>query len=1675
MLVLKTVLSPCTRSVGYKVVKCASHVEVPTSSSSNAMLRGFGKLYGWWCAVTTLRQIFRCPLPMLNFNNFSVRNLIVFITILLKESDVAFLGFLSLFGLLATMLVLVIVVFASFLLCEIPCTCLFLVCIVLLYRFPGPEGTDYVFESTSKRSSKHVKYKFRFVCRRLSAKKKAKKTRRILKLLSSYASTISALPSFQSSMESSNLAKLTCEVSKLCALVLLMCRVQSKTERICALYLYLHSIHDSVTMDTVRDVFSSFLDLPMPASFQSGVFDDLHHGSKQVKQCYMAMFTGDVALKVSRLIRIIVAFSACRENPADLMFNPSLLEELGIKGQEHGPLPIITLALDSIECVLERISVFSKSKDINDLFAANPKLRKIENLIIKIEGNAPSVLLETFDLCEYDDMASFFSDLDEVISFISEEARHIPSDAYRRFISEKLTRMIAIRNRANATRCAHDLRVAPYSLLLYGDSGVGKSSLANYVMKQVLACNNFASDSSNVATLNMRDKFESDYKPFHSGVILDDIANAKFNSPGYVDHCSRIIDLVNNIPKAALQAEADRKGLIMMEPKAMLATTNVKSLNAFLASNEPGSILRRFNLTVTVEVKPQFRYPGSASLDSSSTNGSMDLWDLKVERVLIIPSEGKGNSDVRYVTEAENIGLEDLLLLVRDDSKRHFEEQKSVVKRSKSVYKSDMCDCGLLRLACSRCSNQSPDTSGSAFQAGFAQDILSMIFLRGLIDFPIVGFVCGFSHEVHPVLPYFLVGIFGCLGTLSLWFVPVATIFASVVSAHHFVRSCRFYSLGMLRETWPRIFRYLRDRFAYVVKWKRPLLFMSISIPIILGLIRCVSTMYQLTKETEYQGVSGGVDVPPDKIQKEDVWKKAARVPIPVSEACSNTKYCDMSKFMPQTVRSCRFTVKNTGDGVFAHSNIFSIKSNIWVMNKHIWQQRDGDHIRVSITRGPTKEYNCNSMTVTIHEHDVFEYPNSDLVFFRLIKGGSVKDITPFLLSDKALPALDNIGGHLFYRDLEGDVRTIVGRSGHFVRQSILKKYTAVYHSTDEPTFGGLCGAVHCIDGKNPFILGIHFGGTSGTEKAMTAPITIEMVEKAVDGLRDPRGVAWQSSGTLPLNLGDTDFGPLDNVHKKSSCNFLSEDANVDVYGAHSLGRGTYHSDVVKSEISDTVAEVTGYERIHGPPPNMNHWRHFNTHLENISHTCDDVDLDILDVAYDDLLAKFSQVVRSDSEGAARIVPLKEVDNVGGVQGVRFLDSMVMSTSAGWPLNCPKSAYIDHIQDETPNTNRAMLLSREIKDEVDRIEQCYMRGERAYCVFRANLKDEPTKFTKKKVRVFAGAPLAFSYLIRKYFLALVVFIQNHPIAFECAVGVNAHGPEWDELMRFVDSKGVERCVAGDYSAYDTRCSATILHKAYTVMFRLCEISNSYNGGAFSDSDFLIMKGLITDLCQPLYEHDGVILGVVGSNPSGHNLTVIVNNFANSLYMRYSFFALAAIQGLPKLKFDDHVSLLCYGDDNKMTVSEDAMWFNHTAISAVLSSIDVKYTMPDKEADSVPFVHSTDADFLKRGAVLDEELGVYFAPLDINSIFKSMHCRMRSSPMGPTEHGGSAINSACVELFFHGREVYETIVPQLQQVVDRHNLHPHLPRSSLFTYDEQRHKYYENYYPHLLEDSETESH
>jgi hypothetical protein len=382
---------------------------------------------------------------------------------------------------------------------------------------------------------------------------------------------------------------------------------------------------------------------------------------------------------------------------------------------------------------------------------------------------------------------------------------------------------------------------------------------------------------------------------------------------------------------------------------------------------------------------------------------------------------------------------------------------------------------------------------------------------------------------------------------------------------------------------------------------------------------------------------------------------------------------------------------------------------------------------------------------------------------------------------------------------------------------------------------------------------------------------------------------------------------------------------------------------------------------------------------------------------------------------------------LNGVDGVAFVDRINCNTSAGNPYKKSKNHFINFDDD-----NRIASLHEEVQARIEEIHTSYKAGKRFHPQFCGHLKDEPTSIKKVKLaktRLFTGSEFAWSVVVRQYFLPHIRLIQNNPHVFEAMPGIVAQSTQWEETHADLCKFGKDRIIAGDYAKFDKKMAAPFILSAFGILVRLSEKAG------WCEEDLMYLRCIAYDTAFPTIDVKGDLIEIQG-NPSGHPLTVIINCLVNSLYMRYVFCMISK----KKLKdFKKYVVLKTYGDDNIMGVSRECPEFNHTRIALGLSLIGVKYTMADKDAESVPYINICDSSFLKRKFREDKDIGAIVAPLDSSSFDKMLTSFVDNGVISAQAHSVCVMETALREYFFYGRDVFEEKRELMLSVLEKADL------------------------------------
>jgi hypothetical protein len=683
--------------------------------------------------------------------------------------------------------------------------------------------------------------------------------------------------------------------------------------------------------------------------------------------------------------------------------------------------------------------------------------------------------------------------------------------------------------------------------------------------------------------------------------------------------------------------------------------------------------------------------------------------------------------------------------------------------------------------------------------------------------------------------------------------------------------------------------------------------------------------------------------------------------------------------------------------------NPLMVDTNFMILPRHYFDK--GDTTMICKRNNPHTL--GGTYNVRLDVCNTIDIENSELKVVYVAEGGSYKNLIEYLVED--FPT--DHGFHMKYRKQDGTFLTARGMAKANPKCSNGTVFSGLeYFNLTMDTFGGLCGAVLYSAGVGCNITGIHVGGVEGAPIGCASIPRRSEVLSAIEKLKKRKTcIKTASDGTFPDKQFGVEFMTKDALHPKSPINYLPEESTIQYHGS-CIGKTTSHSDVKKTIISDIVAEETGVVNKWRGPAMKPEWKGWQECLANISEPGKSMPYDLIEHCADDYIQPLLAILE-EQKFWKEMRPLNDEENLLGVPGQKFMDAVKKNTAIGYPLTGPKTRFLEELE-ATEDYPHNFRLTDEIMSEIEMAESSYARGERAYPIAKACKKDEV--LPKEKCRIFYGNSITLTWLVRKYYLPLIRFLQMNPLVSECAVGINCHSKEWDQLYHYV--KKFDRLFGGDYKKYDQKLPAQLIITAFRIMISIAEQCG------YNEKDLAIMEAMVADVVYAYIAVNGDLISLTcGTHISGNSLTVIINGICGALNLRAAFFT----HNSRTLKFRDHVALSTYGDDNIGSVSKNCK-FSIKLVSEFLAKYGQTYTMPNKSSVLEDFLGPEDFEFLKRETVYIPEIDCHVGALQTDSIYKSLHMYMRGKSCEHSEEEACALNldTAMREFFNHGRDVYE---------------------------------------------------
>jgi len=1453
----------------------------------------------------------------------------------------------------------------------------------------------------------------------------------------------------------------------------LICSIADSKSYIGVTSAILQFIRTEYTSCLVGDLYSHIEHYLMPVEPQFG--EDCFRTITSFKNDFAKFSNTKLFQYIRKSFSVIVGLGYCKA------FNvPFTIEGLTIFDASVEPSKFV--ATDALilfsELVEEMGRVFSAcfaTRSLSPFLFSDADAETIEHLYLEMVELVPYMIngdLESADSTP----ESFWTQLDLLNSKL------LSAHAGTNHPAEKLqlfNRLVTVRkwiSEFNVVQNSGSLREAPFCVSFSGPSGVGKTTIANLINISILKSNNFDADPKKIVSHNENDKYFSNYRADVTSIILDDLANTNLDFLTESPLVS-LLKFKNNNPEYAVMADLASKGKIPVRPKTLIVTTNVQDFKAGKFSNCPLSMLRRVDVHVEVSVKPEFRVDGTNFLDQGKVlefletkEGSeklySDIWEFRVARAVDTDPRRPEDNNISLINlvcgtqypfnaslseRGVSIDVNQLTKLCIKLSHVHFRNQKTTVRNANQLHK--MVDI------CQECSYPTHCCECIQVQAGMTQEnleerisyyqncqnyycyrLFSRFFL-GLPSMRVLAFLACSKYWKEFVIRN--LAAYSLLTTLFYFAFPLCWkfifLFIVVHSVHNSYQMLKEYDLCCLHASLkPHFFRNLTSRVRDTnLVW---LLGGGASAILMVGAFRSLIRAYKyaihsgFSPKTESE-LMGKLSVP-------NQWDRTVVTPLPATKcALSTTTERSIAKISKNVVY-VRYIV---GDEPITTTNGFFISSNVLLLPFHNIPKCD---FSLEVIRGPMVSPH-NSFISKVSIDHIYEFENKDFSLVYISNGGDWSDMKPYFPLD--IPR--NCGFVMPYRSRDGSISTFKGKTANSEVYNGFRKFQGSYYKLDKPTFNGLCMAPLISDSVANIVLGFHLGGATGTSRGCSGLLTNEEISHALLHLKSIVNIPIATcEGTmLPSKYGATILEST-SIDPKSPVNYFPPSTPISVYGS-CPGGVKYYTAVSKSSISDSIEVHCGDANIYaGPKFGPETWKPWYKGLEGYSDIAPGPYPSSIKWAVDDYIEPVLQKF-DDFEIFRNLKPLSNREVLNGIDGLRFVDRMARNKSVGFPLVGPLSDYmlVDELGEGEVELNPIFW------DEVALMEENALNGIRSYPVFKASLKDEVTKVSKDKVRVFTAASMAHKLILRKYFLPLTLVLCSDPSVSECAVGINAYGPEWDDMVTHVTEFGTDRVLAGDFKAYDQKLPPSVTRAAFSVFIRMARKAN------YSDRDITIMEHLVSDVVHATVAYNGTLIGFNGSQPSGQNLTVFINNISNGILHRCAYLDSSPLGRANTPPFRDNLKMIFYGDDSTGSVNRECTWFNNQVMSSYMDEYGMTYTPPDKAGEHPIFRPKGEVSFLKRDSRYDEDIKHNVGALEMASIFKSLHCVMKSKHVSEKELCATNIDNALRELFLHGRTEYERRRLQLNIVAEECDV-MHLCSNLSKSFDDCLTAWKDNYYP-----------
>jgi len=1196
-----------------------------------------------------------------------------------------------------------------------------------------------------------------------------------------------------------------------------------------------------------------------------------------------------------------------------------------------------------------------------------------------------------------------------------------------------LVRLAQLQAKVEAFVRRTEYRQPPYTMMFHGEPGSGKTSASQHCIQAIGVTNNFDVSPQAVAMVSEGDKYHSTIDGNTNVIIIDDAANTKLQyAETYMNEI--LITFCNTSPAKALKADLHEKGTIPIEPKLLALTTNNPLMDIQSVSHAPNAGFRRIDCLVEVVVREEFRLP-DGTIDKNKLeeaqreNPFVDFQEFYLCRYKENKrADGSKKNSVTWNVERKMdkpYSLVELAEYMLGEYNVHIRRQTKIVERMNTPMGDLYCRtclkhrtnckciplCGVCCCAVSSCiclksePIVSPEFFGGVLTTYIrAQMLQTVTNLTESIWIIPTRYVVDFASKVVPGFAALAI-LKAVIGTSWQRRGCIFMLWAPIIGLMHYMISASFGSLYFFVYLF--LFLYSLLALYYSCYLLRVSLVNSVVKDILNASTRngmaealryslwaaaLVSMANMLRFLVKNSSISFLPQLANDPITPEEFQAKREEKNewISMKPEARHVRGIPLTMTQDQVIGRVSNNVVHiaapTKDGIGGKPSTIRV-NGIFTSDKkvliplHFYERLHPD-VLLTVRRGnhPGTKWDSHILkSVQV---------SPDAVLCVLTNGPSFGSIREFF-SDQ--PRKGQCAAVQINRDMEGDV--VIRKLQWNYRDSLSNGASARHwgseHVCTPITSVGDCGGL-VISLGDKMILGYH---VAGDRAGLARSFGLLGSDLSTDD--DEFFVEAGDMEAYTDELYSSPYFMSEEVHPHAITRYLkTEDIPATLFGSTTTPTARIHSDVKRTPMSPFL-EMLGNPCLWGPP-RFNFRR--NTHKCFVSalDQMRPIEPSLLTIAAQDYAYPIVERLKTwlgagiDLRGVLTIS-----EAVNGREGAKFIRMMNVNTSAGLGLSGTKKRHLlEFVDDETGK--KTYLPTTLVREQIERTLANMRQGLRTYPPCKGALKDEPTKLMKdgvpnEKVRVFFVMQMHMIIIGRMYLCPILEVLQMCPQLSECYVGVQATTGSWGELYHHVTQFGENSILAGDYSQYDQKITDQLIHEVARVFL---EIARTLG---YSRDDLHVLRVWFAEMANPMFDFGQVLVMVNGYNPSGSPVTVNINSVVNSLLHRCFYYDhISTRQKASVGSFRKYVALATYGDDSLAGRHSSIPWFNMRELQFWLRRYNMTYTDPKKSTVIPELFHIQDVEFCKRSFRWEFRVDDWVAPLQVDSIWKSVHCMMATN-------------------------------------------------------------------------------